>query len=1274
MEQPTNWSNLFDALGRSLYYEELKGDFAHAAALADAGLAEAERHGEASGLADGLLGRGLVHILQGEPAAALRRLERVEQLVPHDADRCLLATAYSLYAYFEHLNCLPDGSGANGLELQDRWAGVGLAQRDARYQQLARTATAQAQYAARFTYGFLTVQRTGRAILESGRYVPTPIERNSLVAKLLSSADSLRESGRAGHDAALVGVAELAAADLYHRAGAHDRARQHLEAALQAYQQANDLVGAGVCYLMHGDWLAAPYSSPLTWNFAMVDSTTEGSHLSWVQEAEEASTDGQDLATARTAYDIAEGLFQQAGAQRGLAALALRRSYLAVMDGATTEATARAEQGALLFAQAGDWRGHWLAQTHVLMSRIAGGELAINDETVRRIGAWGAGDGSFSFALGLGILLNRASRHWLIRQGDAERSLACSRLAEVLFGALGAEANRAQTLVDQAGVYQAMGERTTALTLYEQALDSLAPTISARPGLTENLRQRYVMLANRVFQIYLQDMDPMGMRRCAQRIEQQIGAIGGDKLMSRASAMMGAFAKMATGQSDPATAVVNWGLVQMGRSTIELAKVLALAYEARAARNAGDSRQAEQLFAQALAAARATPEGQRDSLEAYVLGQSRQYEQAAQVYERHLARGGANAGFVGKLLAQMQAVGGKGAEADAWMQTARTHEQAFSFFVRIKTYDRARQHALALEQLAGADWWRRDTRPWLPLSDLGEMAEGLGDPLAALRYFDLAIEALEARRSQMSRDELKSALASDLGAQYLYLLAARAALGAGDAGRAFDYAQQGKARALLDLMAAAQGQARVDNADVHAWREANARLALRRGLLAQVRNEPQPDDQRIRALTDRVVEDEQLVRRLEQQLAQSNPRFHQAVTAQARTLSVEEVQAMLPADTLLLDYMFMGEDLMAWCIGRDRPLAVHHASVDARALEIQIRDFHRACQSRSSIEPADTELAALFLEPFTEQIRASRRLIIAPYGPAHLLPFHALRYDGAALGEHRLISYLPSASALQFVDLAAYSRRDWKQSRVLAIGNPANMSHHAPLAPAPQSLRSLNGAETEATYVASLFPGSVLLLGEQATEQAVRQAIPHATILHLATHGILSEEAPLASAIALANGEELTVTELMGMQVRADLVVLSACETGRGKTTGGDDVVGLTRGLLATGAQAAIVSLWPVDDIAASLFMGEFYRQLSASGSPGQALRGAQRYLASLDATTAQVELKKMHTSLAQLSTANTMPSEIDLVRHLGSTEGTVPGSSDYRHPYYWAPFILVGA
>src|SRR5262249_52467544 len=152
---------------------------------------------------------------------------------------------------------------------------------------------------------------------------------------------------------------------------------------------------------------------------------------------------------------------------------------------------------------------------------------------------------------------------------------------------------------------------------------------------------------------------------------------------------------------------------------------------------------------------------------------------------------------------------------------------------------------------------------------------------------------------------------------------------------------------------------------------------------------------------------------------------------------------------------------------------------------------------------------------------------------------------------------------------------------------------------------NLLAAAAEAAFVASLF-GQPALLGEAATERAVRERIPDCPLIHFATHGKLSEESPLSSAIALANGEELTVYELMGLRLNAELVVLSACNTGQGETTGGDDVLGLTRGLLGAGARAAVVSLWPVDDVSTSLLMGEFYRRLRAGDAPAVALRAAQ--------------------------------------------------------------------
>jgi len=265
---------------------------------------------------------------------------------------------------------------------------------------------------------------------------------------------------------------------------------------------------------------------------------------------------------------------------------------------------------------------------------------------------------------------------------------------------------------------------------------------------------------------------------------------------------------------------------------------------------------------------------------------------------------------------------------------------------------------------------------------------------------------------------------------------------------------------------------------------------------------------------------------------------------------------------------------------------------------------------------------------------------------SHLLPFHALPFDGKPLAVSHTVSYLPSVNTLQFLP----SSRRSTAATILAVGNPTG---------------DLPAAEVEAHYVASLY-GQPALLGNQATEEAVRSRVTSRPLLHFATHGKLSAEAPLSSSIRLANGEELTVYELMGLHLDADLVVLSACETGRGEVTGGDDIVGLTRGLLAAGTRAALVSLWPVDDVSTSLFMGEFYRRLRAGEDAGDALRIAQNSLRTMDEA-------KRETALAEtLVSATTSTRAASAVRQFRLDEVSPP-IVDYGHPYYWAPFVLIG-
>jgi CHAT domain-containing protein len=158
------------------------------------------------------------------------------------------------------------------------------------------------------------------------------------------------------------------------------------------------------------------------------------------------------------------------------------------------------------------------------------------------------------------------------------------------------------------------------------------------------------------------------------------------------------------------------------------------------------------------------------------------------------------------------------------------------------------------------------------------------------------------------------------------------------------------------------------------------------------------------------------------------------------------------------------------------------------------------------------------------------------------------------------------------------------------------------------------GAEQEANAVADFF-NTEALLGAEATEQIVKQQMGNARIVHLATHGLLEYGTPEESgvrdvpgAIALTPTQDedglLTAAEILELDLKADLVVLSACDTGLGTITG-DGVIGLSRSLIAAGTPSVIVSLWSIPDAPTADLMTEFYRQRQQGKDKAQALRQA---------------------------------------------------------------------
>jgi CHAT domain-containing protein len=264
-----------------------------------------------------------------------------------------------------------------------------------------------------------------------------------------------------------------------------------------------------------------------------------------------------------------------------------------------------------------------------------------------------------------------------------------------------------------------------------------------------------------------------------------------------------------------------------------------------------------------------------------------------------------------------------------------------------------------------------------------------------------------------------------------------------------------------------------------------------------------------------------------------------------------------------------------------------------------VRKFRQGIEGQVPLPDAQKLAQALheqLMAPVRPHIKGTR-VIVVPHDVLHYLPFGALRSkQGRWLVEDYTLSTLPSASVLKFLEA---KRTTGGGGPVLAIGNPDL-----------GSALNLRFAEREARVVADHYAGTSVLVRGDATEERAKSLANGARLLHFATHGELNEDEPLASSLLLAPGGKddgrLEVREIFGLDLTAQLVVLSACETGLGKLSTGDELIGLQRAFLYAGTPAVVTTLWKVDDRASFVLMREFYDGL-AKADTGLALQAAQR-------------------------------------------------------------------
>jgi CHAT domain-containing protein len=381
-----------------------------------------------------------------------------------------------------------------------------------------------------------------------------------------------------------------------------------------------------------------------------------------------------------------------------------------------------------------------------------------------------------------------------------------------------------------------------------------------------------------------------------------------------------------------------------------------------------------------------------------------------------------------------------------------------------------------------------------------------------------------------------------------------------------------------------------------------------------------------------------------------NPRF--AAVSQPRDFSFDESQKLLDENTAFLEFSMGEKQSYAWLISQN---SVKLAKLPTRNLINQAaREFYAALTDRDaknqsvSIEKS-ARLSKLILQPFAADLSKFKRLIVIADGSLQLVPFAALTLspnEFQPLAASVEIINAPSFSSLVYQKESQINRRTATDRRLAIFADPIfqedderfgmaknQRRKNTPIstvesAKLAQTLRDfgverlarLPFTSIEAKEIAKFAPQqTVLALGANASRGKFLNGDYNSyKILHFATHGFLNQQNPDLSGLVLSLYDEkrqsqngfLRVIDLYSLKLNADLVVLSACQTGLGKEVDGEGIIGLTRGFMFAGASSVVSSLWKVEDAATAELMKRFYRaMLKENQSPSAALRTAQNEL-----------------------------------------------------------------
>ena len=541
------------------------------------------------------------------------------------------------------------------------------------------------------------------------------------------------------------------------------------------------------------------------------------------------------------------------------------------------------------------------------------------------------------------------------------------------------------------------------------------------------------------------------------------------------------------------------------------------------------------------------------------------------------------------------------------------------------------------------------------LHSLGVLLRKEGELASATADFSSAVDALEKQTAQLGgTEDVRSSFRSKYAAWYLDYQDVLLAQNRRE--QAYQVSERSRARSLIEMLAERDLVFPADiPAELQRSRKQNAvQYDQVQSRLAALR--PASDQKKIDGLLARLRELNAERGQIAEAIKKTSPRF--ASLQYPQPLDLPATRQVLDPGTTLLSYSVSEAYTTLFVVkpeGSEPGFSALNLPVRATQLKTRVEELRRLIGQRGQNDAGEltdrsSELYDLLVKPAEALIENSTRLLIIPDGPLQVLPFAALRRnDKKYLLEWKPLHTVVSATVYAELKKARQTVSH-KDIDLVAFGDPRLPADKALLAGSTNpevrfaSERGFNFvwlpfSKQEVEGIAALFPRRArTYLGSDASEEHAKTVGKDVRYIHFATHGVLDERFPLNSALVLSipdkyqEGKEnglLQAWEIFEqVRVDADLVTLSACNTGLGQELSGEGLIGLTRAFQYAGAHSVLASLWSVDDFRTMELMKHFYIGLRAGKSKDEALRAAQLLL--------------LHSS---------------------------PSSS----PYYWAAFSLVG-